>query len=129
MMKRSYNQKGFTLVELMFSTAILGLVVLLSFKLLTSAHQMSQESRYRLIAANTVRSILEEVKDTPLQLVTSIDTSVYIPTDIPNGAVQILTNPGNLAGASLATVTIRMTWTNPRGFPGVLEVTTMRSSF
>lgn len=126
-MKTLCRQKGFTLVELMFSAAILSLVVLLSFKLLTSAHQMSQESRYRLIAINTVRSVLEEIKDTPLQLVTSINVASYIPTDIPNGAVQILTNPGNLSGAQLATVTVRMTWTNPKGFPGVLEVTTMRS--
>lgn len=129
MMRKFLNQKGFTLIELMFSTAIFGLVVLLSFKLLTTAHQMSQESRYRLIAANSIRSILEEVKDTPLELVTSIDTGVYIPTDLPNGAVQILTNPANLSGAELATVTVRMTWTNPKGLPGVLEITTMRSEF
>lgn len=123
------KQGGFTLIELMFSVAILSFVLLSSFAALTEAHQMSQESRYRLIAANTARSVLERVKDTPLALVTAINTNALLPADLPNAAIAITTNPANLTGVQLATVTVSITWTNPKGRPGVLEVTTMRSRF
>lgn len=123
------REGGFTLVEVMFSVAILGLVLLSAFHALTFAHQMSQESRYRLIATNTARSVLETIKDTPLGLVDTIDTSTLIPADLPNAGITITTNPANLTGAQLATVTVSITWTNPKGLPGVLEFTTMRSRF
>ena len=123
------REGGFTLVEVMFSVAILGLVLLAAFSGLTSAHQMSQESRYRLIATNTARSVLETIKDTPLGLVDNIDTAALIPQDLPNGNITITTNPANLSGAQLATVTVSITWTNPKGLPGAVEFTTMRSRF
>lgn len=128
-MKTKLNQGGFTLIEVMFSVAILALVLLAAFSALTEAHKMSQESRYRLIATNAARSVLETVKETPLALVGVINTNNFIPTDLPNGAIAITTNPANLTGVQLATITVSITWTNPKGLPGVLEFTTMRSRF
>jgi len=123
------RENGFTLIEVMFSLAILSFVLLSSFAALTNAHQMSQESRYRLIAANTARSVLETVKNTPLGLVGAINTNNFLPADLPAAAIVITTNPANLNGAQLATATVTITWTNPKGLPGFLEVSTMRSMF
>lgn len=123
------REGGFTLIEVLFSVAILGFVLVSSFAALTDAHQMAQQSRYRLVAANTARSVLERIKDTPLPLVPAINTNQLLPADLPDAAITITTNPANLTGVQLATVTVSITWTNPKGLQGVLEVTTMRSRF
>lgn len=128
-MDRPDYETGFTLLELMVSLAILGFVLLGSLRIIAESHQMTQEARYRLLAGNAVRSILEEIKDTPLGQVNNLNPDVFVPGDLPNGDATIITNPANVSGVQLATVTVRITWRNPKNLPGLLEVSTMRSRF
>lgn len=128
-------ERGFTLLELMVSVGIMVLVLVGSFSVLVEANQMTQQARYRILAANAARSVLETIKDTPLNQVPNINTANFVPRDVngnitlPNGNIVIRTNPANLAGAQLATVTVRVTWTGVKGIAGNVEVTTMRSRF
>lgn len=123
------KERGFTLLELLMSIGIMVLVLLGSFSILIEANQMTQQARYRLLAANAARSVLETVKDTPLNQVPNMNTVTFRPADLPNANIVITTNPANLAGVTLATVTVRVTWTAPKGLTGNFEVSTMRSRF
>lgn len=126
-MKR--NEKGFTLVELLVSITIMVLVLLTSVKILAEAQQMTQQARYRLLAANTARSVIETIKDTPLNLVSAINGAAFVPQGLPAGAVTIVTNPANVTGVNVATVTVRVTWRNPKNLQGNVQISTMRSRF
>jgi Tfp pilus assembly protein PilX len=123
------RQRGLTLIELMLSFGILALVVVSSFYTLMIAHQMSEDSRYRLLALNAARSVLEEVKITPLANVRGIVTANFVPNNLPRGAITITTNPVVLTGAQVATVTITVTWRGAANKRGQLEITTMRSRY
>lgn len=123
------GEKGLTLVEVLLSVGLMVLVLLSSFYVLTAAHQMSEESRSRLLALNSARTALETIKDTPLLGVPGINTVNFVPRDLPGGAVAITTNPANLAGAVVATVTVTVTWLGPKNMPRSLQMTTMRSQF
>ena len=123
------DKKGFTLIELLFSVGLMTLALLSSFHVLTAAHQMSEESRSRLLALNAARTTLETIKDTPLVNVPAVNTAGFVPPDLPGGVVRITTNPANLLGVAVATVTVTVTWTGPKNMPRSLEVTTMRSQF
>lgn len=129
MTKKFRQEKGFTLIELMFSMLIMTLVILGAVYSLTTAHNMSEDSRTRLLALNAARSVLEEIKITPVTAVPGIPVANFIPADLPNGAIQIITNPVNLAGVTLATVTVRVTWTGAKNMPKNLEISTQRSRF
>jgi len=124
-----HNERGFTLLELLVSVGLMVLVLGGSFSVLIEANQMTQQARCRLLAANAARSVLETVKDTPLNQIPNINTVQFRPADLPNSNIVIITNPANLAASQLATVTVRVTWTNPKGLAGNFEVTTMRSRF
>lgn len=126
-MKR--NEKGFTLVELLVSITIMVLVLLTSVKILAEAQQMTQQARYRLLAANTARSVIETIKDTPLNLVSAINGAAFVPQGLPGGVVTIVTNPANVAAVNIATVTVRVTWRNPKNLQGNIQISTMRSRF
>ena len=123
------DHKGLTLIELLFSVGLMTLVLLSSFYVLTAAHQMSEESRSRLLALNAARTTLETIKATPLANVRAINTRAFIPRDLPRGAIAIATNPANPAGAAVATVTVTVSWVGPKNMPRTLQVTTMRSQF
>ena len=123
------RERGFTLVELLVSISIMTFVLLTSVKVLMEAQQMTQQARYRLLAVNAARSVLETIKDTPLTQVPATGTAAFVPQGLPGGAIAIVTNPANLAGVSIATVTVRVTWVNPKNLQGRLEVSTMRSRF
>jgi len=118
--------KGFTLLEFVVSVGILAFVVLTAMRVLTEAQFMAMEARHRLSAANAARAVLETVKNTPLAALGTINTNNFVPADLPSGAIQLLTNPAALAGAQIATVTVRVTWRNPKNMPATLEISTMR---
>ncbi len=123
------GQKGITLIEVLFSFGLMTLVLLSSFYVLTAAHHMSEESRSRLLALNAARTTLETIKNTPLANVPGMNTANFIPQSLPSGAINIRTNPANLAGVAVATVTVTVSWLGPKNMPRSLQVTTMRSQF
>lgn len=123
------NEKGLTLIELMISFVVLSIVLIGAFQVLTAAHQMSMESRSRLLALNAGRTVLEEIKNTGLTNVTGINTAQYVPAELSNGAIAITTNPANLSGAAVATVTVTVSWRGPRNRLLSLQLSTMRSAY
>ncbi len=127
-MKRS-SEKGVGLLELMFSIAIMTVVILSCYFVLVSAHHMSEESRSRLLALNAARSTLEAIKTTPLVNVPTMNTLPFVPADLPGGAIAITTNPMNPAGVPVATVTVVVSWIGPQNMPRTLQMTTMRSQY
>ena len=121
------NDKGLTLIEMLFSFGLLAIVVSSAFFGLLVAHQMSEDSHSRFVALNAARSTLEEIKDTPLANVPNIDTVKFVPIDLPNGVINITTNPASVSTAQVATVTVTVTWAGAQNRQQQLEVTTMRS--
>lgn len=129
-MKRSNrNQKGISLVEMVMSVTILSIAVLAGAYILLQARQMGEESRQRLVAANVAKTVLETVKNTALANVSAISTTGLVPATLPGGTISITTNPANVSGQSLATVTVRVQWTGPRNSTRTLDVSTQRSSY
>jgi prepilin-type N-terminal cleavage/methylation domain-containing protein len=124
------SERGVTLIEFMVSMAILGLVALTSFYVLTSARQMSESNRARLLALNTARSTLEQIKNTALISVPAMSTSSLIPSNLPGGAITITTNPANItATTTVATITVRVQWLGARNRTESLQISTMRSRY
>ena len=123
------QEKGMTLIELMFSILILGVVLLSSLFALQEAHNLASESRFKLLAANAARSTLETIKSTALVNVPAINTAGLVPADLPAGTITITTNPANLAAASVATVTVTVNWRGTKNIPKNIQVTTMRSVY
>lgn len=124
-----HSQKGFTLVELLVSITIMVLVLLGSVQILGEAQQMTQQARYRLLAAGAARSVLETIKDTPLNQVRNISTAAFVPAGLPDGAITIVTNPSVVTNVNVATVTVRVTWRSPKNLQANLQVSTMRSRY
>lgn len=124
------SERGVTLVEFMISMAILGLVALSSFYVLTSARQMSESSRARLLALNTARSVLEQAKNTPLVSVPTMNTAALVPAALPSGAITITTNPSTVTSTTtVATITVNVSWRGSRNRQESLQVSTMRSRY
>ncbi len=128
-LKRSASEKGISLAEILISLAVILPSLLITISILASAQYLSHQSRERLLALNAARTTIETIKDTPLQSVPGISTASFIPTGLRNGAIAITTNPVNLAGAQIATVTVTVTWSGTRNFQRSLQVTTMRSKY
>ena len=130
-MKNMGSKKGFTLMEVAMSLAIFAAVLVLSVYVLSASQQLSAQSRERLLALGAVRSTVEAIKNTPLANIQAINTSPFIPQELRNGAITLNVNSdtGNLATATLATVTISIRWTGPKNIPQRLDITTMRSRF
>jgi len=130
-MKNMGSKKGFTLMEVAMSLAIFAAVLVLSVYVLSASQQLSAQSRERLLALGAVRSTVEAIKNTPLANIQAINTAPFIPQELRNGAITLNVNSdtGNLATATLATVTISIRWTGPKNIPQRLDITTMRSRF
>lgn len=121
---------GFTLMEVLLSLGIFTVVLVSSLYVLSSAHQLSTQSRERLLALTAARSTVEAIKNTPLVNIRSITTAAFIPPGLRNGNITILTNPGLIsANTQNATITVTVTWTGPKNIPQRLDITTMRSRF
>ncbi len=123
------SERGFTLVELLISSFVLVVVVGSAVFALRQAQMMSTESRLRLLAIHAARSTVETIKNTALVNVTSIGTSSFIPTGLTNGSIAIATNPANVGGQTIATVTVTVSWIGPKNMPRTLQITTMRSVY
>lgn len=124
------NERGLTIIEFMISLAVLSIVVLSAFYILTAARQMSEASRSRLLAINAARSAVEQIKNTPLANVGAISTAALIPSNLPSGTMTITTNPSSgLSSATIATVTVTVNWRGSKNRQESLQVTTMRSRY
>lgn len=123
------RQRGFTLIELMISAFILVTVCGSAVYALTQAQAMSIENRQRLLAMHAARSTLETIKNTPLQNLGSISTSSLVPTGLTNGSITIATNPANLTGVTIATVTVTVSYRGAKNMVRSLQVSTMRSLY
>lgn len=127
--KRFPNSKGVTLLEMLFSFAILGLAVIATAGLLIHSKHLSEDSRFRLVALNAARSTLEAVKETPLQGIPAININALIPADLPNGTITLTANPVVTAATQISTITITVGWNGSKNRARQLEITTMRSRF
>ena len=123
------TQRGFTLIEVMISSFVLVLVVGSAIFALRQAQMMSTESRLRLLALHAARSTVETIKNTALSSVTAISTASLIPTGLTNGTIAIATNPANVNGQTIATVTVTVNWTGPKNMPRTLQISTRRSIY
>lgn len=128
-MRRVKDQKGVLLLELLFAFCILGFVVISSGGLLIKTAQMSEDNKGRLLALQTAQSVLETIKDTALTGVATIPTTDLIPAGLNQGAVTIQTNPANVTGEDVATVTVTVSWRGANNRPQQLQVSTMKSRF
>ncbi len=123
------GQKGFTMIELIISVFILVIAVGSAVYALTYAQYMTVESRQRILALHAARTALETIKNTGLTNVPSLNTTGMVPADLKNGAMVITTNPANLAGATVATVTVTVNWTGARNMARTMRVSTQRSIY
>ncbi len=122
-------QRGISLLEILFSFAVLVLIGLTSIKLSVDSQQLTQDTQLKLLAMGAARSVMENVRMTPLTDVPSISTSSYIPTDLPGGAISITTSPSPPTGVDIATVTIRVSWTGSKGRSRTFDLTTMKTRY
>lgn len=122
-------QKGVTLVEIMAALVILLPTLLLALYVLMVSQRVSQESRERLLALNAARSTLETIKNTPLPSIPNINTAGFLPAELKNPSITIATNPANLGGQAIATVTVTVNWLGQRNMPRSLQLSTMRSQY
>lgn len=129
MRKNQKNQRGFTLIELMISTFVLIVVVGSAVFALRQAQMMATESRLRLLAIHAARTTVETVKNTALSSVSSISTASIVPADLTNGSITIATNPANVSGSTIATVTVTVSWTGTKNSARSLQISTMRSVY
>lgn len=127
--KEFRGQRGFTLLEVLFATGIVTLVVASAVYVLLMAFHMSEESRNRLLALNTARSVLEEIKDTPIASVADLDVEDLIPEELVGGTIDITTNPADASAEVLATVTVTVSWNGAKNRGQTLSITTMRSAY
>lgn len=125
----SASKGGMTLTEILISLGIVLPALLIAISVLATAQHLSNESRERLLALNAARTTLETIKDTPLQNVPNINPAASVPAGLRNGAITIVTNPVNLNGVQVATVTVTVTWTGSRNFQRSLQISTMRSRY
>ncbi|MBI4971563.1 MAG: hypothetical protein HZC17_06975 [Candidatus Omnitrophica bacterium] len=125
----SKNSKGIILAEFLVSLAILAIVLLGTCFIFSYAHQLSEDSHDRVLALAAASSALEAVKNNPIAAVPSINTNGMVPADLRNGQIQIATNPANVTNATIATVTVTVSWTGPKGRARSLQVTTQRSKY
>ncbi len=123
------SEKGLTLIELIMALGILLPTLLVTLSVLMTAQRMSEDSRGRVRALNAARSTLETIKTTPLQSVPNINTANLVPADLTNGAIAIVTNPANLGGVSIATVTVVVSWRGSGNRSLALQFSTMRSRY
>ena len=127
--KKGKNETGVLLLEVLFAFFLLGLVIVSSGGLLIKTAQMSENNKGRLLALQTAQSALETIKDTNLTAFATINTTAFIPAGLSQGAVTIQTNPANLTGVDVATVTVTVSWRGASNRAQQLQVSTMRSRF
>jgi Tfp pilus assembly protein PilX len=128
-MQKNKSKRGIILAEFLMSLGILVAVLVGTCFIFVAAHRLSEDSHQRILALSAASAALETVKNTPIAAVPAINTNGMVPADLPNGQIAITTNPANVANATIATVTVTVTWTGPGGRARNIQMSTMRSNF
>lgn len=125
------GQKGMTLIEVLFSFGLLAIFSLTSLKLITMSQQLTTDTQSKLLAVGAARSVMEQVKTMPLSEVDTVSTAVYLPADLPDGSISILTSPSGagLDSAEIATVTVLVQWTGSKGRALSVDLSTIKSAY
>ena len=124
------NQSGMTMLEILFSFGILALVSLTAVKLTVGSQMQTQDTQLKLLALGAGRSVMENVRMTPLADVPSITTSTYIPSDLPGASIAITSSPsGSLTGVDIATITVRVSYTGSMGRSRTVDLTTVKTRY
>lgn len=123
------NQRGATLIEMMIALVIVSIILIGASLALFKSRQMSEDARKSLLALNAAKTALETIKNTPLASVSGLSTASMVPAGLTNGAIAIATNPANVAGVTLATVTVTVTWTGSSNRAQTIRFSTQRSSY
>ncbi len=125
------NQKGMSLVEVLFSFGILSVFALTSLKLIAMSQQLTVDTQSKLIAIGAARSVMEMVKTNPLSEVDTLSTASYLPADLPGASISILTSPSGagLDTATIATVTVVVSWTGSKGRALSSSLSVLKSAY
>lgn len=123
------DKRGFLLLELLLAFFILSFVVICAGGLLIKTSHMLEDNKGRLLALEAAQSALDVVKDTPLTAIGNINRAALVPAALSQGAITIQTNPQNLTGINIATVTITVSWRGAMNRAQQLQISTMRSRF
>lgn len=129
MRAKAQCRAGMTVLEVLFSFAILALVSLMAIKLVVGSQQLTLDTQLKLLATGAARSVMELVRTTPLEDVPSITTSTYLPADLPNASITVTTSPVSLTGVDIATVTIRVSWTGSQNRSRTFDLTTTKTRY
>lgn len=125
------GQRGMTLIEVLFSFGLLSIFALTSLKLIAMSQQLTVDTQSKLIAIGAARSVMEMVKTNPLSEVDTLSTASYLPADLPNGSISIVTSPSgaSLDAATIATVTVAVSWTGSKGRTLSTSLSVLKSAY
>jgi prepilin-type N-terminal cleavage/methylation domain-containing protein len=128
---RRVREQGFTLVELLITIVIAGLVFAAMVPVFVAAAQKSSNDRARILATNTVQSTIERLRDLPYDQLWdatagTVGQSVQWKGPGSNLSVAVVPYPSNASRDSekylIATVTA--TWPNRSGADHVVRMKT-----
>lgn len=134
------NQSGFTLVELLVALFVFVVAVGAAFASFSSSSQLSESARFRMVALQDARAILEEVKAVALQEVSDINLNSFKSQMLNGGGqwvdllnnetIALTTNPDPIdGGTELATITVTVSWQEAANRTKSLSLTTQKSTF
>lgn len=125
------NQRGMSLIEVLFSFGLLSIFALTSLKLIAMSQQLTVDTQSKLIAIGAARSVMEMVKTNPLSEVDTLSTASYLPADLPSGSISIVTSPSGAAldAATIATVTVAVSWTGSKGRTLSTSLSVLKSAY
>ena len=128
------KNRGFTLIELMISLAIVVVAIAGTLQAIHAANILSIESRETTIAMNDARAVLERIKISSLASLpenATVDASAvwadlgtFVSNSLANEQIQITAG----GGSSLRQMTVTVTWMGPRNKNKSVQFTTLKSS-
>ena len=103
------SKKGFTLIELMFSVAILLVAIVASLSAIINSMLLIESSRNLVTASNDAQYVLEQIKSQSFADIPNYISSLST-TKFTNLVDERVTFPSTLYTANLDTITVNITW-------------------